>query len=243
MAEEKKPESGTDDKKPEASTEELQTKVGDLEKKHSDLNQGIAKYRDEAQKYQKQAGDLETTVQELKDKIEGMKGTEVGDEVELSTEDRAKLEAWAKNQGFVTKTELAQRQSQEDITKQQELEGQAVAEFLKDNPEFDTKEDWEKIKKEFSDFYRTPTTLAGYKKILNKIVETLSGSDAERRGGDKVRAALANKSRLSLGGGSQKSGSDKNENALEDLQKKYPNLSREEIEFRLKEIDSLYEKE
>ncbi len=70
------------------------------------------------------------------------------------------------------------------------------------------------------------------------VRKDIKGVSTKEEGGNEVRAQLVKRDRLSLGGGSQKQGA--NEVTVEDLQKRYPNLSQAEIKARLDDINSLY---
>ena len=210
-------------------------KFEELEKKQANLNQGIAQYRDAAQESKQRAEELEAKIAELEARFE----TQSKEKIEIDEADEEILEHWAKEKGFITKDELEGLKTELNTTTQQQIHNQAVSEFLEKYPQYDNNENWEKVKQEFA-LYRTPTTLQGYRQILDKIHQTLSIPEVEKRGGDKVRAEITTKGRLSLGGGSQRAASPEREETIESLQKKYPNLSKEQIEARLAEIDTLY---
>lgn len=223
-------------------TPEIQTKLEKFDKlesdnkelltKHDNLNQGIAKYRDDAQKSSEKTKELEGKIQQLESRLDG--------EIDLNEGDIATFEKLVAKKGLVTREELDKMKGEQIASSQQELQNQAVTEFLKDHSEYDKDEEWSKVQKEFQQ-YRTPTNLQGYRNLLNKIHKELSTPDAEKRGGDKARAELTKKSRLSLGGGPQ--GGSEKEEQIEDLQKKYPNLSKEQIEERVSEINALHPEE
>lgn len=229
MAEETKSEEKSSET-PDLDT--LKKENEEFRQKQENLNQGIAKYRDEAQKSSQQVKDLE----ERLGKLESSSEVE-GEEVKLAPQDEAKLEAWLKNKGLVTKAEFEQIKGQQNQVAQQELHNQAVTEFLEKHSEYNTDENWKEIQAQFG-LYRTPTTLQNYRKVLEKIHKDLSIPNAEKRGGDKARAEMTTKGRLSLGGGSQKSSTQDEE--IENLTKKYPHLSKEQIEDNLKDVDALY---
>ena len=231
MAEDKKTQQVISDKvEPTLSNEaiaELQEQVKVLNEKHANLNQGIAGYRDETQKSKKQVEDLEKQIAEFKTKQESK------EDVDLSPEDQKKFDAIIKKKGLVTKEELT-KQKQADIQKsQKDMMRTASDAFLKKHPEFDDDEAWTEVNKLFI-MYKTPTTVKGFNDILGRIYKELSSSTDDSA--NKLRAKLATKSRLSLGGGSQKGSESK---TTEDLQKKYPNLSKDQIETREKELDKL----
>lgn len=204
-----------------------------LQEQIENLNKGIAKYRDEATNATKKAEEIGTKYEELLKKLEE---TDDEDLEELDEKDLKKFEAFAKKHGLVTKQELEKeaQKSQEQSVKQ--MQDQAITEFLEANPEFDDDEEWEKVKEQFQ-LYRTPSSLSGFRNLLSKIKKDLKGEDTKQQGRDEARAQTRKRDRLSLGGGSQKSGDSK---AIEDLQKKYPNLSRDQIEATLSEIESFY---
>jgi len=206
--------------------------VAKLQEQITNLNKGIATYRDESRSSKEAYEKLQKDFEDFKGSVE----VEEDDEVQLNPQDAKKLESWAKKQGFVTAEELEAEKTRLQQESFKNLEAQAVNDFLEKNKEFDDDEKWKEFKSEFSQ-YKTPTTLEGYKKVFNKILKDLGGSNDLEKGKSEARAELEKKGRLSLGGGSQKSGDAK---TVEDFQKKYPNLSKEQIESRLKEIQTLY---
>ena len=219
---------------PELTPEEvtaLQTEVTELKKKQSDLNQGIAKYRDDSKTNNQKVKELNDQIVKLQTKLK--ESDESGEDVSVEEKALAKL---LKKKGYVTKAELEEFKKTQSKTSATSIRDQAVTEFLNDFPQYDDNEEFAKIAKEFQ-LYKTPTSLTGYKNLLKRIHKTLSGTSSEKKGANKLRAKMANKSRLSLGGGSQKDGG--NAEQLENLEKKYPNLSREQIETRLEEIDAI----
>lgn len=218
--------------------EEDKTKIEELTKKQGDLNQGIAKYRDDAQKSQEREKELGTKLAETETRLAE---SEKSKEKKIDEEDAAMLENWGKEKGFVTKEDLEKLKTEQTTGAQQELHNQAVTGFLKAHPQYNTDENWEEVKKEFSKFYKQPITLQGYQEVLEKVHQTLSIPDIVKQAGDKVRAEFTTKSRLSLGGGPQMT--PEREATVDDLQKRYPNLSKEQIAMRLDEIDVLYKKE
>ena len=220
---------------PNPNKEDYEAKLKEFEEKQANLNQGIAKYRDEAQSANKRAEELETKIAELEARIEASTPKE---KVNLDEEDEVMLEAWVREKGFVTKEDLDKLKTEQAITTQKQIENQAVSEFLKEHPQYNTDENWQKVQKEFQESFKPQNTIEGYRKVLNKIHQLLSIPDAEKRGADKVRAQFSTKSRLSLGGGSQMT--PERETTIEDLQKKYPNLTKEQISARLAEIDALH---
>jgi len=202
----------------------------------ANLNKGISVLRDESQGWKRKAEELET-------KITSLSPDEGGDDVTnvaLDPEDEKKLEAWAKKKGMVTSDELKIEKAKIQADNQKNLEGQAVTEFLEKYPEFNNDENWNKVLAEFQ-LYKTPSNLTNYRQVLGKIYSDLTGNPvkAKEEGRAEARAELRTKSRLSLGGGGGAGGTDGEAN-METLQKRYPNLSKEQIEERLSEIKALF---
>lgn len=208
-----------------------------LREQVSNLTKGIASYRDEAQSASKRADAAEKAAEALRKQIEDLSDND--EELALSDEDQQKLASWAKKQGFVSKAELEAEKQKIQQESFGQLEAQAVAEFLEKHPEYDNDENWTKLKAEFSQ-YKTPTSLQSYRNILLKIHTNFSEGSKNEDARAAAKAELINKGRLAIGGGSQKGGSD--EHSVESLQKRYPNLSREQILARKAEIDALYPK-
>lgn len=211
-----------------------------LQEQIVNLNKGIATYRDdvnsskaEIARVTKESGEkisvLEKRIQELSDTDDDDKKKEV----KLNPKDQEKLEAWAKEQGFVTKTEMDAQKAEIYSASIKNIETQAVEEFLKQHPQYDKDEEWAKVKEQF-ELYKTPTSLSGYRQLLTKIHKDLYPEDAAA----KARAEIETKGRLGLGGRTQKS--EGGEETIESLQAKYPRLSRDQIETRMKEIQAIY---
>jgi len=210
-------------------------KVAELEEKHANLNQGIAKYRDQAQEQSQRVKELEQKIAELEEKL-----NEPSEKIELADEDEAILESWAREKGFVTVDEINKLKEEQAIQAQLQAEQEAVEEFLKKYPQYDTDENWAKVKAEFERSFKPQATKKGFLEVLEKIHKLLSIPEIEKEGEARALAKLKNKGRLSLGGGSQGSVNEKRQETIDELQKKYPNLSKEQIEARLAEIDALY---
>lgn len=212
----------------------------DLQKQIENLNKGIATYRQEAKAAKEEAAIAKKEALDLKKNLDAAvnaKQDADGDEIApLSKEDQKRLEKWAKQQGFATKEELIQERQRIQGDTIQSIENTAVEEFLKQHPEYDDDEKWKKLKKEF-DQYKQPTSLSEYRRILTRIHKDLNPDSDEAKA--KALAELEIKKRLGLGGGHQPSG-EKGGDELENLQKKYPRLSKEQILSRLSEIRSLY---
>jgi len=223
---EKKPEGGT------PTVEELQSQI-------ENLNKGIATYRDKSQASEKVALEAKKEVDSFKAEIERLKGKveplakDKEGEIQLAPEDAKKLEAWAKAQGFVSKEELEAEKARTFNENLQNIESQAIDEFVKTHPEYDDDELWGKVKEQFS-LYKQPTSITGYRTLLAKIHKELKGQDDAAA---KARAAEETRKRLGLGGGSQ--GGASIDTTLSDLREKYPNLSEDVIQARLEEINSL----
>ena len=223
--------------KGEQVTQEVVVK---LQEQIENLNKGIASYRDEANSYKENYTKLQQDLEELKGSLKSE--DEDDNKVNLNPEDEKRLEAWAKQKGFVSQNEFqAERQKiQQDSIKN--VETQAVSQFLEKNPEYDNDEKWQEVLREFQ-LYRQPTSLDAYSKLLNRIHNDLSGGIRKAEEGGRVKEKIEThiKGRLSLGGGHQGSPSD-NDKDVDNLQKRYPNLSRDEIRTRLSELESLYPK-
>lgn len=219
----------------EVTVQELQSQIATLNEQIGNLNKGVASERSEKKAAMDKLSTLESELKEFKGKVEFQAEDE---EIDLTPEDQKKLEAWARKQGFITQDELEaekQRIHQDSIKSTQV---QAINEFLEKHPECDTDENWAKIQAEFIQ-YRAPSDIQGYKKLLNKIHKDLFKDSDPDDAEAKVKAKLSTKNRLTLGGGSQ--GSSANEMTVEKLQERYPNLSKDQIETRLREINDVYE--
>lgn len=233
MAEEKKGEEGNLPVVTPDAFAKLQEQVGNL-------NKGIASYRDESKSLKEKNEELSRELESLKSKVEETE--EEGDEeVPLNPEDEKKLEAWAHKKGFVSQQELVAERQKLQLESIKSYENQAVSEFITKHPEYDTDESWQKVLSEFQ-MYRQPTSVDGYRKLLDRIHKDLSGgvSKAREEGRTREKIESSLKGRLSLGGGPQGGGGADEE--IEKLSKRYPNLSREQIEERLSEIRSLQPK-
>ena len=206
----------------------LQEELTTLKAKHENLNQGIAKYRDDSQASKKQVEDLELQIAEFKSKQKAKT-----EDIDLSPEEQKKFDAIISKKGLVTKEELSKQKKQDFVETQKRIKAEAIDGFLKKHPEYDNDEAWFQVNKLFS-MYKTPLTVKGFQSILDRVHNEITGGTDDSA--NKLRAKQATKSRLSLGGGSQKGGES---DTTEDLQKKYPNLSRETIEERERELDEL----
>jgi hypothetical protein len=213
--------------------------IGELKAHADDLNKGIATYRDSSKAAADEAKKAtETANAALKKLDEFMKLNQKKEEgVKLSADEEAKFKAFAKEQGLVSKTDLQVNANAQFVEKLKEIENTAVGEFLEQHPEYDDDEKWKEIAEQFS-LYKQPTTLQGYRALLGRIFKDVnpeSGSGARA----KARAEIINRQRLTIGGGNAKSGTEDADAEIERLQKKYPNLSREQIEETLTGVRSL----
>lgn len=226
---------GGDADKKGGSDSDQSDKAQDLAKiqeQITNLNKGIATSREEARVAKAEADKLKEQLAQLQDK------NKPEDEVELHPEDMKKLEAWAKKQGLVTQKELEAQKAQLVQESTRSMAQTAVDEFLAKHKEYDDDAKWQALQKEFA-LYKMPTTITEYRKILNRIHKDISGDDEEEAEA-RAKAKQANTSRLKLGGGSQSSSPA--EQTVEDLQKKYPHLSKEMIEQRLADLKALQKK-
>lgn len=225
----------------ELTLEELSSKI-------SDLNQGIAKYRDTAQtattvaeQARAEAATARAEAAAAKAEAEalrqekGGKKTEDDKEVKLNPEDQKRLESWAKAQGFVTKAEMEAQRISVYQESAQNTESQAVAEFINRHPEYTNSDKWDLVKKEFEQ-YKQPTSITGYRTLLNKIHKDISSSEDRAA---ELRARDEQKQRLGLGGRGGKDESSEDSMTMERLRDKYPSLSEEQITSRLAEINDL----
>lgn len=234
MAEEIKtpPKDGADEAKAQAEAREKE--FTELKTQVENLNKGIATYRDEAQK----ANELAKSVSEELEKSKKAPKKEV----KLSEEEEAKFQAYVEKMGLVSATDLAAERQKFEASNAKSAESMAVTEFLEKHPEYDDDAKWTEVLSEFS-LYKTPKTLAEYRALLEKVHKNLNPGGDKDRARAEARAEIINRQRLTLGGGSQGgAGENPDEKTLENLQKKYPSLSREQIENRLAEIRALYPK-
>lgn len=210
-----------------------------LQEQIANLNKGIATYRDEAKTAIEAARAATQALETFKEKADAGKSSDV----KLTKEEEEKFQAWAKAQGVVTKAELDAERIRIQADSVKNYQQTAVTEFLEKYPEFDDDDMWEKVQAEFN-LYKTPVDLAGYKKLLDKIRMDLTGDSKKDRARAEVRAELAKKNALSLGGRGGNGGNDAaaREADIDAMQKRYPNLSRDQIEARLDEVKGLYEK-
>lgn len=213
--------------------------VEELSGQIENLNKGIAKYRDTATAAETRAAAAEKLAGEAKAEADALKASkdkkdDKPEDVQLSSADQKRLEAWAKAQGFVTKEENDAEKGRLFNESIKGIESQAIDDFIKAHPEYNETDKWDKVKKEFGQ-YKQPTSITAYRNILNKIHKELAGEDEAEA---KVRANEEKRKRLGLGGSGAKDegGGDL---TMEKLREKYPNLSEEQIESRLTEINEI----
>jgi hypothetical protein len=210
--------------------------IEDLQKQIENLNKGIATYRDDAKKALERAERAEATAKAVADASKAKTDNDGEDLVPLTAEDQKRLEAWAKSQGFATKEEILEERQRIQADNLRTIETQAIDEFLAQHSEYNDEEKWEELKKEFGQ-YKQPANLAEYRRILNKVHKELNPKKDDD-GAARARAEIETRKRLGLGGGSQHS--DDQEMTAEKLAERYPRLSKDQIEARLKEIKSIY---
>lgn len=200
--------------------------IAALQSQIENLNKGIAGYRAELDELKKNPNPATST----------------DDELELSPKDKKRLEAWAKENGLLTREEFEKEQVKSSQDKLKNIENDAVSAFLKKHPEYDDDKAWKKVLDSFS-IYKQPTTRKGYDTILNKIHADLSGEVQKEDAKAKVKAEDKKKELLSVSKGSTASSTKDGEpdvDTLTSLKEKYPNLSEDQIKERLQEIRSLY---
>lgn len=215
--------------------------VTELRDQIENLNKGIAGYRDKTSASEKEAKEAKAAataaqaeVADLKKVIEGAKDDdEIDPKLNLNPQDQKRLEKWAKDNGFVTKEELEKEKNRLFAETLTSIETQAVEEFLQSHPEYSKDENWSKVKEQFI-LYKQPTTITGYRQLLTRIHSELSNADDKAA---RVRAQEEQRKRLGLGGGNGKD--EGGDVTIEQLQERYPKLSREQIISRLSEINDL----
>lgn len=215
--------------------------VEKLTEQVENLNKGIASERGKAAAAEKIAEEKAKEVESFKAEVDRLKkeseskGKEKDEKVQLNPDDEKKLKAWAEQNGFVTKQELEVEKGRLFNESLKNIESQAIDEFIKNHPEYDNDQEWDKVKKEFGQ-YKQPTSITAYRQLLAKIHKELKGGEEATA---KARAAEETRKRLGLGGGSQ--GGSTSDTTLESLREKYPNLSSDQIQGRLEEINTLAE--
>lgn len=209
-----------------------------LSEQIENLNKGIATYRDEAKTAKEIAAQAQEALSAYKKEAD-----ETGkkpDTSDLSAEDQAKFDAWAKKKGYVTKDVLDKDKRERVTSEQRNIESLATTEFLEKYPEYDSDEMWAKVTQEFT-LYKTPTDIAGYRALLERIHNNLSGG---KKASDDAtaRAKAEAKKKAFLTISTSKEGSadaKKYEQTIDALQEKYPNLTRDQIVERVSEIQAL----
>lgn len=212
--------------------------VAKLQEQIKNLESGIASARKEGKTAQEEAKAARAEKAELEKKLSELEAIKARKETEgISEDEKKKLAAVAKELGFVRKEELDEdrKKTQEENFKQ--IESTAITEFLEKYPDLNTDENWTKIKEQFA-LYKTPNTLQGYRVILGKVRAELFGDDEDDQSAVKVRAELHRKGRLSLGGGPQ-GGAGDGKITVEQYQKRYPNLTKQQIEVQLSQLEAI----
>jgi hypothetical protein len=223
--------------KPDADEKDEQ--IGKLSQQVENLTKGIASYRDEAKaatEASKVASEAATRATNALSEFQNL-FTKKEKGSELTDEEEKKLATYAQKHGLVSKADLDKQKNETFVAQVKAFEDQAVAEFLEANPEYDNDDKWKEVMGQFV-LFRQPTTLAGYRAILQKIHKDISGDEKKDAEG-RARAAIINRSKLGLGGGRQSNSADEAEAKIDSLHKRYPHLSRETIVERLSEIESL----
>lgn len=221
--------------------EEKDKEIATLKEQVDNLNKGIASTRDAERQSKEEAAKYKADSLELakaKEKLAELEKNAKPDGIKLSPEDEKKFEALMKEKGVVTKDEMEAEKNRIFNESIKGVENQAVAEFLEKHPEYDKDEEWKKVEAEFA-LYKTPTSITAFRSILSRIHKDLS-KESDETARAKAKAEIISKSRLGLGGGSQKTGDDGKAKDIADLQKRYPNLSQDQIESRLMEIQKMY---
>ena len=210
-----------------------------LQKQIENLNKGIASYRDEASTATKTAKEAAEAAKEATEKLNEFQTLFHKKEngADLTEDEEKKLQAFAQKHGLVSKSYLDKQQAEGFQAQVKDHENTAVSEFLKAHPEYDDDEKWKEVMKEFT-LYRQPTTLEGYRSLLARIHKDVSKAEKNDAEG-RARAAIINKSRLGLGGGGQGTSTDDTEAKIEQYQKRYPHLTREQIVDRLADVSAL----
>lgn len=200
-------------------------KVAALSSQIENLNKGIANYRKEI------------------DELKKNPATDTEDELELTAKDKKRLETWAKENGLVTKEEVEEDRRKSNQEKLKTIETDAITGFLKKYPQYDKDEEWKKVLAEFS-LYKQPTTISGYKQLLERIHKDVG--DVKTEGDTKTKVKVEDQKRnllsVSTGTGASPASEETDTDTLEKLKAKYPNLSEDQIKSRLNEIKTLYPK-
>ena len=208
--------------------------LSDISEKVSNLTKGIASYRAENKEIK---GELATALETIKNLSKSG-----GDEIEITPEEEKKMEALLKKKGVVLHADLQKKDEEARAESLQTVEKKATDNFIKAHPEYDDDAKWQEIVTEFG-LYKTPSTIEGFEKILEKVHRDLSGDTQRKKGKAEARAEDYNTKRLSLGGGSQSRNSNEDTDDVDKLRKKYPNLSDEQILQTLQDINNLYPKD
>lgn len=217
----KNPEAEQENKSDIVPKEELETLLKDKE----NLNRGIAKYRDESQT-------KSTRIKELEDKIAELSQVIPNEEA---------IDSLLEKKGYVRKDDLEKLENEKKAQELLNIKNTSINKFLEDNPEFNKDEMWNKFNEEFTNNYREQTTQQGWNRVFDKIKNNLGGSNLKEQGKVEAMIEQKEKSRLSLGGGSQGSSSTKEDN-VESFMKQRPNLkaTKEQLKQQEAELNALY---
>lgn len=213
--------------------------LGESKTQIDNLNKGIATYRDEAKTAKEEAKTAVETAKTAQAAVEEFKKLldKKDDGIKLTATEEEKFAAFAKKNGLVSQADMDKARGETFAANLKEVENNAVAEFLEQHPEYDDDEKWKEVLSQFG-LYKQPTSLPAYRALLNRIYKDLNPADSKDARA-KARAEIITRGKLGLGGGSQKTGADEAEAEVDEMLKKYPNLSREQIEARLAEVRSL----
>lgn len=214
-----------------------------LSEQVDNLNKGIATSRDEVKVAKAESATAVETAKAATDALEAYKkenGIKKDKPVEdLSKEEQKKFDAYMESQGVITKKEMEEQQQATASQSAKDTATTAVSEFLEKHPEYDEDDKWQAVQEEFN-LYKTPTDLASYRKLLERVHSNLTGSTKENARAS-ARAEINKQKSLTRGGNGGGAGSaSDNEAEIDKMQEQYPSLSRGQIEARLAEVDDLY---
>jgi chromosome segregation ATPase len=235
MEEEKKDDYQSKFEETSNQLKEVQKEIEALRENQSNLNKGIASQRDTIKS-------KETEITELREKIQNLEKNPNEDKKSELSEEEIKFEKYIKDKGYMTKKEFELEEAKKTSNRHSQIQGSAIKEFLTKYPQYDSDEAWSEVDKQFA-LYKTPTTLDGYRDILNKIHKDIGSGIESQNAHARAKANLENNSRLSKSGGFDKGGMpDDEESKIEALKKKYPRLDEATIKSKLDEINAIYEK-
>lgn len=228
------PEDGSKGTDTPAIPQEVADQLAKFGEQVDNLNKAVKEARDDSKTSKTELAEFKTKYDELKQQLE--KGVDK-DDLDLSEEDLKKFKKFAESNGLVTKEELKKIEAESEKSTLAQVEQQAISELIEKHPEFEDDAEFAKLKEEFQ-LYKQPTNLTDYRKLLNRIVKDLKGDDKKEEGANETRAEIRRRERLGLGGKSP--ASDDKDSELNDLAKRYPNLSKDQLKERLAELNALY---